>query len=341
MSKAQRKPIAVILADTHMKSENAAINLKVFEEARQYAKSYGLNRVFHAGDIFDSRKAQTQDILNTFGTILDEFKVDQIYLSAIPGNHDKTDYKSAASFLDPFSEHPSFSLHRQFSTVSLPEGFLLDMMPFFSDMEYITALDQNVHKGKKLMLTHIGFNDATMNNGMKVSSMITDDLFKNYEKVFVGHYHDAFDYNKRVRYIGSSIQHNFGERPDKGLFVLYSDLSYEIVSLTAPKYMTRMYDAQDLTPQVIKELKAFKESCNDNLRIQITGTEEQVKSFNKQTLMAIGIKPEVKVDEIEAQELEERVTPFTDQTLKDAFTSFCEKNNLDLTQGLTYLNTIL
>lgn len=338
--------LAFILTDTHLEAENAEVNKAVFKESRDLAKEAGLKKIYHGGDIFNSRKAQPQDILNAFGTILDEFEADGMELVAIPGNHDKTNYHSEASFLDPFKHHPAFHLIRQPMIVDVynKEQVSISMAPFFADEEYIASIEGEFKKSahKRVLLTHIGVNGAVMNNGMKVSSQVTEALFKIFDKVLIGHYHDASVFSKKIEYIGSSVQHNFGETPNKGLTILYDDLTIGTIELVSfPKYITKTFDVKDLTSKKIEQLKQDQAITDNRLRIVLTGAEEKIKAFDKQRLAEFGVKVTTKQDLVKVEELEERIEAFDSKSIASAFETFCVKNSLDHPTGLKYLNPIL
>lgn len=344
----KRTPIAIILTDTHLDDGNEEANIRVYREARRLAKEYGLGQVYHGGDIFEARKAQTQHLLTTFDRILSDHDDDRIELCAVPGNHDKTNYAISASFLDPFRYHKSFRLYRHPTELMLHHAasVSITLAPFYSDSEYIESLESIAtlvpcEVKHRVMLTHIGLDQAMMNNGMKVTSLVKEDLFKDYDKVLIGHYHDASDYSARIRYIGSSIQHTFGERADKGITVLYSDLTCETVDAGTPKFFTYTVAVEHLTNKKLAEIKKVKEEGQDQVRVVITGDEAKIKSFDKNRLQSAGIKVALKEERIVKEDVDDRVEAFTDSSISTAFAAFCGKNNLDLKEGKKYLSTVI
>jgi len=345
----KKKPIAVVLTDTHQDEKNVDVVFSIFQQAASIAKSYGLDRVLHAGDIFDSRKAQPQRQLTSFLKILDFYASENLILEAIPGNHDKTDYSLEESFLDPYFSHDAFILHRNsaYSDVGLGSDVAVFFMPFFSDEEYLKEFssDPLAHLDRepsKILITHIGINDAKMNNGTKISSRITADLFSNYDLVLVGHYHDPQELGDgRIKYIGASLQHNYGESYVKGLTVVYDDLSVELVPLDFPKYLKYELDAKDLTNKDIKDLEKEVKESNDHIRVVLTGTEAEIKAVNKQALLAVGVDVKNKQETIVQADLEEQVEAFDAKSLFDEFEVFCKKNSLTHSEGVIYLQKIL
>lgn len=339
------KIAALVLTDTHLKEDNIAVNKKIFNQTIEYAKKLEIKEVYHLGDIFESRKAQPQHILNAFHEILNEFEKNDIKLISIVGNHDKTDYKSIKSFLTPFKFHKSFILIEEYYNQFLTDDIRVHYLPFFDNeiyREYLLDINQHYERldeVKDILFTHIGVAGAVMNNGIAIEGL-QQNLFDIFEKVYVGHYHDKQSFNQ-FEYIGSSIQHNYGERLDKGLTVIYEDLSYETVELDFPKYIQFEMDAKDITKKEIDELRIEKESSKDNIRIVLTGDEADINAFNKQQLLDIGISVAKKQDKVEKKEIDTVVTVHTTNTLLDYFKEFCEEKGLDYEKGYSYFEKTL
>lgn len=338
-----KTPIALILADTHLKEDNIEVNKSIFQQAIQLAKSLGLKQIDHAGDFFHSRKSQSQLVLTTFCEILDGINESGLELYSCVGNHDKTSYSSAESFLDPFAEHPAFNLFRGggFRNTNKDEVDIA-YLSYFTDELYCQELKKFNLKNSPttVLITHIGVSGAVMNNGTVIASeSITPSLFKDFDLTLIGHYHDAQVLAEgRIRYIGASIQHNFGELTGKGATVLYDDLSTEIIPLKYPQYLKYEISPKDLTVKDIEDLKAEKQESGDNIRIVLTGSESELKSFNKQVLIEAGVSVQHKQDELVKDEIESRVEPFSASSLTEEFEAFCIKNKLDLKVGMKYFS---
>lgn len=340
-----KKPIAAILADTHLEERNAEVVKSIFQQAIEYAKSIGLQQIEHAGDLFHFRKAQSQPNLTVQQEIFDMFSKEDMILNIVVGNHDKTEYTLAKSFLEPYQHHPALNIYKTFGRASLTKDINLNYLSYFADEEYIAyykeLIEQDSFEKKNILLTHIGVEGAVMNNGTKIESKISPSLFKEFDLVLIGHYHDAQNIDDKVKYIGASLQHNYGELTGKGLTVLYDDLSIETIPLRYPQYIKYEVDPKQITVKDIKELKAEKESSGDNIRVILVGSDAEIKSFNKQLLFDAGISVEKRTEEIEVEELEQSVTAFTAQNLKDEFKGYCEKHNLNYTQGQKYFKAVI
>ena len=307
------KIIAPILTDTHLKEGNLETNVSIFKQSVDFCSANGLEVLYHLGDIFDSRKAQPLGVLSTFLSILNYCQQKGVSLVAIPGNHEKTNYTSVDSFLDPFKHHPSFTLIDTYFSSLLTDHVTVHFIPFFRDEQYNEVLRSSTpfinNATKNILFTHIGVTGAKMNNGSEVQGISPTD-FQYFDRVYIGHYHDKQIFGK-FNYVGSSIQHNYGETPDKGLTLLYEDLSFQTLQLEFPKFLKLEVDINKLSPSDIQEICNEKLTSNDNLRVILVGSEDKIKSFNKQIFLEKGVSVQVKVDEVVKSEIDNRVEPFT------------------------------
>lgn len=341
-----KQAIAAILTDTHLKEDNREIVKAIFRQAVQIIKPLGLKQLEHAGDIFDSRKAQLQINLTAYTQVLNELHDSGIELNQVIGNHDKTEYSIVESFIDPYEHHPALNLYRYGGGRPLAKDIFLTYASYFTDEVYTTNLHSlHEHGGrlkKNVLLTHIGVTGAMMNSGIIVESEIGIDLFEPYDLVLIGHYHDSQNLDGgRIRYVGASLQHNFGELMGKGLTILYDDLTTETVPLKYPQFIKYEVAPGDITKKDIDDLKKEKQESGDNIRVVLIGTDAEVKSFNKQILMDAGLSVQHKTDDINKEELEQRLEAFDLSSLNDEFKIFCEKNKLDVFEGMRYFKHIL
>lgn len=337
--KLTKKIFEIALTDTHLNEKNIESNVGVFKQAIDFAKKNNITQIQHFGDVFDSRKAQPLVVLNAFSEILEEFRINEIKLCVIAGNHDKVWYASAHNFIEPFNTHPWLDL-TWLSSRRQQDGIIVDCIPFFADEEYSQELKgrKEAGKGVRVLYTHIGITGAVMNNGVAVETSLSLKDFSHYDAVYIGHYHDAQSLNSKVHYVGASLQHNFGESEYKGLTVIYDDLSFETIPLDFPRYIKKEIDVAELD---LKEIKAFKEEHkNDKVRIVLTGKKEELKSFNGQQLIDLGVHVKKKEPVIQEEELKSRVEPFTSATLAESFKAFCKERKLDHKEGIKYFNQI-
>lgn len=342
-----KKAIAIILTDTHLCESNIPVVKSIFKQAIKIAQDLGLTQIEHGGDIFHARKGQLQINLTAFKEILNDLHDSGIVLNQVIGNHDKTEYSISESFIDPYEHHPALRMFRIAGGRPLTKTIFLTYLSYFTDEVYIKNLQEVIEHGgslsKNVLLTHIGVAGAVMNNGTVIEGdSITPSLFQHWDLTLVGHYHDAQMLAEgKIKYIGASLQHNFGELTGKGITVLYDDLSTEIVSLKYPQYLKFEVNPGDITAKDILDLKQEKTESGDHLRVILTGSESAVKSFNKMDLMNAGISVELKQDKISKDEIETSLEAFDSKSLKEEFDGFCEKNKLCRESGMKYFDLIL
>ena len=341
------KIIAALLADTHLEEDSLEIIYKLFEQAADRCKEMGLDFIIHLGDIFDSRKGQSQDVLTTFNRILDMLQAKGVLLITFPGNHDKTSYTKEDSFLDPYKHHPALVLIKSYYMFQPEDArFRFHMIPFFADemyREYLKNASATIVKTPgivDILFTHVGVTGAKMNNGKEVEGISPLDFIA-FDKVFIGHYHDKQILGDKFVYIGASLQHNFGETQEKGMCLLSSDLSIETLPLDFPRFITIEMPVTSITPKDIEDLKQYKDETKENIRVIITGEDKDIKAFNRKSLLDIGVAVLTKAEAIEKEEIDSRVEAFTPTTLIEEFEAFCKKNSLEVQNGIVYLNRIL
>lgn len=337
--------LGIFLTDTHLSESNIEVIKLVFRQAIALALKNKMKVIYHLGDIFHSRKAQPQEILSVFDDILDEIHAAGLMLVVIAGNHDKSDYSSFKSFIKQYKHHPAIHLIQEAEAYSMDANHILHMLPFFEDEEYIRRLSElpDPVKGCKTILgTHIGFAGAVMNNGMPVDSSVTPNHVRDYDLVLVGHYHDPQELAEgKIKYIGASVQHNFGEGEVKGATLLYDDLTIETSEFDFPKYRTFQVNVNDVTNKDLEDIKEEKIETGAFIRIILTGKEKDIKSFNRQPLIDLGVKVEVKEDPITKEDIQTRVEPFDATSLVHEFGEFCEKDKINYDEGMTYLKAVL
>ena len=338
---------AIVLTDTHLNQNNIDQNKDVYIQAINLAKKHNLNKVLHAGDIFDARKGQTDSLLKTFEEILDLFHENGITLVAIPGNHDKSDYKSDVSYLDPYKHHPGFNLLRS-------GGFAEDniyMFPYFlEDGTYESLLKQSIQRDFKnfgkdcILITHVAVNGVKNNDGSKIENNIKPALFSKFTKVLVGHYHNKSTVGTNIFYIGSAFQHNFGEDISKGFTLIMEDGTTQFAKATFKEYKKIVIEIEKVSPKEIEKMVETYANSEDSIRFVFKGTHEKLQAIDKTKFTKVGIDIKRESDEIEIGVEEAKNDEFIsfDQTsIAKEFDEFCEQNNLDKKSGNKYLKQTL
>lgn len=323
-----KKPINLLLTDTHLSEKTSSINMDIWQQAVITCVENEIKVIYHLGDIFDSRKAQTQEILMFFQRILEMLEEYEIELIVIPGNHDKTSYQSSNSFLHVFKHHPGVRVVNESHSIHVSKDVIHHFVPFFDEKsgKYAEILKGVVTdpKKKNILFTHIGVNEAVMNGGSVIEDLIDGGIFDRFEIVYVGHFHDYQVLRSgKIVYIGSAYQSNFGENDKKGFQFLYEDGSIEFVQADFPRFEKVVIDINTATREEILALKVANENSEDNIRFVFKGDKSKLAAIDKNEFKSIGI--DVKTEEHDAKVIdysEMEVSTFNNESIKKEWTGF-------------------
>jgi len=330
--------LAVVITDTHLNHKIIDLVENIFDQAIGHTIKLGLSVIYHAGDVFDSRKHQTLATLKAFARILKSLEDEKIVLRAIPGNHDKPDYFFKDSYLDIYREYESLELVRDYTAYEARD-YMIHMIPFFDEKEvygeYIArsvAAVRCLPESKHILITHVAINGVKNNDGSEIEDTLGTKIFSSFEKVLVGHYHDKQDVGNNIKYIGSAYQKDFGENNDKGLSVIYTDGSIGRILLDFPEFKIVKLDLNKVTKDSLgKKIKQYADSV-DNIRFKFSGTKEKIAALDRQVYAKVGIDikveqddPEIDIDQTELSNF----TGFDKKKILEEWVSFGEKHTID------------
>jgi len=344
--------IALLITDLHRHEDNGSVIDKVFETVIKTCNVLSIKHIFNAGDNFHSRKGQLQNILVGFEKNLDSLEEAGIIMHCIPGNHDKSDYNLEDSFLNPYKHSPALNLIKNPSGVLLND-IMFHLIPFFDEKglyveklkSYVESVPNvlNKYSGKNVLITHIGINGVRTNAGhIYENSLIYKDLFKPFDKVLVGHFHDKTDLGENIHYVGATIQHNYREDVDKGIVAIYDDLSVGYIPVDFPKYKVFEYDIADIKNKKLIANLIEEIELGNHIRIVLQGDDREIKAVDLTEIKLLGIdvkrKSEINISDNDEQLIE--LIEFDSKKIVEEFKSFCEKEKLDTNKGLEYLKEI-
>lgn len=341
------KPVAILFTDTHLSRKNYETNESVYDQIFDLSDDLGVDILIHGGDVFDSRKSQPLDHLSFFRGVLNKAHERGKTIHGIPGNHDKTDYESSDSFLDPFEHYPAFELHREPDFFQIGDLFIYTLPYYDEKALYAEKLKvlQPDKDSTNLLITHIAVNGVKNNDHSLVENSIKKDLFSSYKQVLVGHYHDVDFINPNIYYFGAAFQHDFGEDDNKGVVIIYADGETKPEPIQFKKYLKISIDISDSTEKELEDLRDKYKESDDHVRFEFVGDSEALSAVDKNKYSDLGIDVKFKSNESEAAiksaENEEFVS-FNDESILEEFEDFCEKNEIsEVDDGLDFLKKAL
>ena len=344
-------PCLLLLNDIHISKDNIPAFKANWQEAIDICRKMDVKEIAIGGDLFFSRAAQTLDVLLAVHDALLTAAEHGIHVTIAEGNHDKVNQENERGYCHVFDQHSNVLVCDEY--VSLPLGedcrFVLHMMGYFpEDGSFCTRLDRLKEEAldpKRLnfLYIHEGINGALAQPNDKE---LPAKIFEEFDKVFVGHYHNRTIIDKtRIEYIGSSRQHNFGEDEEKGYTVIYTDGSHEFIkNKVNTRYRVIDVAAERAGLNLMDELREIDADGRYKVKVRVHAPQAAMKSVDKAALLDAGAtKVELIADdeemlEVAASSLFEK---FDSHRIRETYEEFCREKQIDdVAIGLEYLSKI-
>nr|QRW39873.1 hypothetical protein [bacterium]QRW40291.1 hypothetical protein [bacterium]QRW40663.1 hypothetical protein [bacterium]QRW41282.1 hypothetical protein [bacterium]QRW41360.1 hypothetical protein [bacterium] len=344
-------PCLLLLNDIHISKDNIPAFKANWQEAIDICRKMDVKEIAIGGDLFFSRAAQTLDVLLAVHDALLTAAEHGIHVTIAEGNHDKVNQENERGYCHVFDQHSNVLVCDEY--VSLPLGddcrFVLHMMGYFpEDGSFCTRLDRLKEEAldpKRLnfLYIHEGINGALAQPNDKE---LPAKIFEDFDKVFVGHYHNRTIIDKtRIEYIGSSRQHNFGEDEEKGYTVIYTDGSHEFIkNKVNTRYRVIDVSAERAGLHLMDELREIDADGRYKVKVRVHAPQAAMKSVDKAALLDAGAtKVELIADdeemlEVAASSLFEK---FDSHRIRETYEEFCREKQIDdVAIGLEYLSKI-
>ena len=344
-------PCLLLLNDIHISKDNIPAFKANWQEAIDICRKMDVKEIAIGGDLFFSRAAQTLDVLLAVHDALLTAAEHGIHVTIAEGNHDKVNQENERGYCHVFDQHSNVLVCDEY--VSLPLGedcrFVLHMMGYFpEDGSFCTRLDRLKEEAldpKRLnfLYIHEGINGALAQPNEKE---LPAKIFEEFDKVFVGHYHNRTIIDKtHIEYIGSSRQHNFGEDEEKGYTVIYTDGSHEFIKNQAnTRYRVIDVAAERAGLHLMDELREIDADGRYKVKVRVHAPQAAMKSVDKSVLLDAGAtKVELIADDEEMLEASSSslFEKFDSHRIRETYEEFCREKQIDdVAIGLEYLSKI-
>lgn len=339
----KKKALAVLVNDIHLDKDNGDLVKDIFKQIVEVCQKYDTKRIFCGGDVFTNRSGQPLQCLTDWKEILQFLTKKNIELHVIPGNHDKTDSDDERSYLDVYSES-CVKLYRS-GCRKFIDGCVVAFIPYFKDekwLEEYQKIEEQISENfiehdiddtwPLILITHSGFDGVVNNDGSKVSSIIKPSMFEAWNKVLIGHYHNASKLADNVIYTGSAYQNNFGENiTDKGFTVIFNDGSIKFTPSKFPKYIKEIINTED--KETLRNLlEKYEGEDYNHIRFVFVGKKNDCQKINIAEIQGkYGIDCKFEsVETNEAIEISESdsVLSYNKKTISKDFLKFCSESSI-------------
>lgn len=344
-------PCLLLLNDIHVSKDNIPAFTANWQEAVDICREMDIREIAIGGDLFFSRAAQTLDVLLAVHDALSAAAGYGIHVTIAEGNHDKVNQESPRGYCHVFDRYPNVLVCDEY--VSLPVNddcrFVLHLMSYFpEDGSFCTCLerlkDEAPDPGRlNFLYIHEGINGALAQPSGKE---LPAGIFSEFDKVFVGHYHNRCIIPKtRIEYIGSSRQHNFGEDEEKGYTVIYTDGTHEFIrNRVNTRYKVLDVPVERAGLHLLDELREIEADGRYKVKVRVHAPQAAMKSVDKGALLEAGAsKVELVADDEEMAEAASSslFEKFDGRRIRETYEEFCREKQIDdVETGLEYLSKI-
>ncbi|NDW10966.1 phosphoesterase [Dysgonomonas sp. 520] len=343
-------PCVLMLNDIHISKDNIPEFTANWNEALSVCEQFSITLIALGGDLFLSRAAQTLDVLLAVHDALLSAEKNGINIILVNGNHDKVDQESIRGYCHVYNPHSNVTVVDDFLTIEEPGWkFSLHMVAYFPEngsfTEKLGALVTGGLNEEKInyLYIHEGINGALAHSS---DHELPANIFKDFDRVFVGHYHDRIIVKgTNIEYIGSSRQHNFGEDEEKGYTIIHNDGKYEFIkNKVNTRFKTIDVPVDKAGDQLCDELEEIKAEGRYRVRVRVHSSAAKASTVDKSKLLSAGAgKVEIITTDPEIMDTlpSSLFEKFDNRKIMENYEEFCKEKNIEnIELGLSYLSKI-
>lgn len=238
-------------------------------------KKYGVETVIHMGDAFDNRKSIDFSGLDwTRRVVLEPLSDFDVHM--VTGNHDvyfrnTNSINSPELLLKDFSNIKVYSKPTEIKLDNL--GILL--LPWICADSEEESFKLIKNSNCQVAMGHLELQGFRVNHNMMMEHGLDYSIFKNFKKVFSGHFHTRSD-NGLVYYIGNPYEIYWNDFSDTRGFVIFDTETLEHFYVDNPYKMFHIIHYED-TPHQMLDVRDFK---NKIVKL-IVKKKSNTKNFDK------------------------------------------------------------
>lgn len=210
--------------------------LDVIQQITEFCDNNKVSNLFFLGDMFHSRTRLDVDVLSTTWRAWADLRAYVDEMIILTGNHDQANKDGTVHSLEPFK---AFARVIDKPWVGKIGRQRIAAHPFTTDIEEWKKWANSIPPNTDYFFFHQGVSQAKVGAfDISVKAEIDiEDLPDRARWLWGGHYHKHQILPNGAGFVGSPLQHNFGERGEKKGFIYhrYPDLAYQIES-NAPKF---------------------------------------------------------------------------------------------------------
>lgn len=310
----------LLIGDPHFKVKDAERSELMCKEIIEIVKKNSYDFIVILGDILDTHeKVHLQPFTRAVKFIKDLSDFSKIFL--LIGNHDRLNNSDFLSDIHAFTSFKNKENYRNkiiiIDKVYKENNFVF--VPYVSNgrfKEALSTIDYKYDEGD-IIFAHQEF------KGCKMGALISEngDVWeKNLPLVFSGHIHNYQEIQKNIIYVGTPIQHSYGDTDDKCLLTLKIN---EEKKVKWNKIFLNIKKKRILTVQCF-ELENYKENENYETKLIIEGDGKKIRNILKK-------RKDIENYKIKDINVYKNINKILDKNEKfiTIFTDKIKKNNLE------------
>ena len=242
----------IVFTDLHLKNYSSyssilpnGINsrlqegLDVLDQIKRYANEHSAEYCINLGDLFDRVLVNPEELNLTYRKLL-EFRCKIIMLL---GNHDYIRRRNSKWSVLEVLESDKIHIVKDVERKEIG-GRSIGFIPYTEEREFIE--DAMNMEGTDILFIHQGISGFNPGTGISLKTNIPINVFRGNKLVVSGHYHK---YQKLgdFMYLGSPIQHNFGEEGNESHIMLLrtKSLTYDLLPIRSPRFIKLTYPIKE------------------------------------------------------------------------------------------------
>jgi DNA repair exonuclease SbcCD nuclease subunit len=224
-----------------------------------YCKDNGIDKIIHLGDYYDHRKNVNFKALNANRRMfLEPMKKMGMTMDIIPGNHDvfHKNTNELCSLKELLGYYTS-NINIMMKPTTIGN---LHYLPWINAENYEKSMKWCKSKSGGILLSHLELTGFEMMRGIKQTSGMSSDHFKNFDQVLSGHYHTSSQQGN-IRYLGCQMEFTWADCGDKKHFHILDDETGAVTKVHNPITMFEKihYDDSDKDYDKLVDLSLYED----------------------------------------------------------------------------------
>jgi DNA repair exonuclease SbcCD nuclease subunit len=224
-------------------------------------EQYGITTVIHMGDAFDSRKSIDYQSFEWAKRVVFE-PLSKYDVHLITGNHDCY-YKNTNNVNSPnllLQSYPNVKTYSSPTEIKVGNLNLL-LIPWICMENEEQSLKAIKNTKSKIAMGHLELQGFNVNRSVVMEHGLEANIFKNFTKVFSGHYHTRSD-NGTVFYLGNPYEMFWNDVNDPRGFTIFDTETLEHTPIDNPHRLFyniyyedtphQMFDASEYENKIVK-----------------------------------------------------------------------------------------